>query len=102
MHKLPYVKGDGQTDGRTDRQTDRQADRQTDKLNPISLRFTGDNEPFITLNVGFLEEYSMKVRLMINNPYDVKCWCPQNNNQLLRLSQCVYAGNPANASLSHQ
>ena len=36
VHKLPYVKGDGQTD--------RQTDRQTDTLNPISLRFTGDND----------------------------------------------------------
>ena len=43
MHKLPYVKGDGQTDRQTDRQTDGQTDGQTDKLNPISLRFTGDN-----------------------------------------------------------
>ena len=29
MHKLPYVKGDGQTDRRTDRQTDRRTDGQT-------------------------------------------------------------------------
>ena len=36
----PMSRGDGRTDGRTDRQTD----RRTDKLNPISLRFTGDNK----------------------------------------------------------
>ena len=35
VHKLPYDKGDGQTD------------RRTDKLNPISLRFTGDNKQYI-------------------------------------------------------
>ena len=50
MHKLPHVEGgrtdrqtDGQTDRRTDGQTDRRTDGQTDTLNPISLRFTGDN-----------------------------------------------------------
>ena len=49
VHKLPYVKGDWQTDSETDRQADWQTDRQTDKLNPISLRFTGDNKCFLII-----------------------------------------------------
>ena len=49
--KYPISRGtDRQTDRQKDRQTDRRTDgrtdRQTDKLNPISLRFTGDNYIF--------------------------------------------------------